>query len=207
MPYKRLCHFLIRTCSLLQGWEKVVFEGTATTPGANLTEGFEGFVYVTQKCTKVTINTRMPVNRAGHTAVSTGSEALVCGGYYLDKSNQTVFVGNGKVLECWWFTPLPYPRFDRLKLGSGNPIPSARWGHTMSVDEELGNVLLFGGSTNAEVFNDCWVLLLSGATHSMHDRSDSSDIRFSPAFNSLDTLITHLHVYLRTVCRSNGLLP
>jgi hypothetical protein len=35
----------------------------------------------------------------------------------------------------------------------------------MSDDPKLGNVLLFGGSANAEVFNDCWVLMLSGATY------------------------------------------
>ncbi len=111
----------------------------------------------------MTINTRMPVNRAGHTAVSTGSEALVCGGFNF-KNDKPVLVGNGKDLECWWFTPLPYPRFDPLLLESGSPIPSARWGHTMSDDPKRGPVLLFGGSANAQVFNDCWFLNLSGAT-------------------------------------------
>ena len=164
----------------MQDWETVVLEGTATTTAVNTTV----FFYVNQNCKKLTINTRMPVNRAGHTAVSTGSEALVCGGY----DSNTVFVGNGKNLECWWFTPLPYPRFDPLTLKSGSPIPSARWGHTMSDDPKLGNVLLFGGSANAQVFNDCWVLMLTGATLSMHDRNNSADSRFSTAFNTLHTL-------------------
>ena len=166
----------------MQGWETVVFEGTATTTAANTTEVFEGFVYVNQNCKKLTINTRMPMNRAGHTAVSTGSEALVCSGY----DSNTVFVG--KNLECWWFTPLPYPRFDPLSLTSGTPIPSARWGHTMSDDPKLGNVLLFGGSANATIFNDCWALMLSGGTHSMYDLNDSVDSRFSPAFNTVHIL-------------------
>ena len=143
-------HFLIQTCSVLQGWEHVSFH--------------EGFQYVNQSCKTVTINSRMPVNRAGHTAVSTGSEALVCGGFNF-KGDKPVLVGNGKDLECWWFTPLPYPRFDPLLLESGSPIPSARWGHTMSDDPKRGHVLLFGGTANAQVFNDCWVLMLSGATH------------------------------------------
>jgi hypothetical protein len=169
----------------------VDFKGTAATTEGDTTKAFEGFVYVDRSCTKVTINSRMPVNRAGHTVVSTGSEALVCGGYYLDGEN-TVFVGSGKDLECWWFTPLPYPRFDPLNvsftLESGTPIPSARWGHTMSYDSKLRNVLLFGGSANATIFNDCWALMLSGGTHSMHDRSCSTDRRFSLAFNSRHNL-------------------
>ncbi len=69
---------------------------------------FGDLVYVNQNCKKLTIDTRMPVNRAGHTDVSAGSETLVCGGY----DSKTAFVGNGKNLECWWFTPLPYPGFD-----------------------------------------------------------------------------------------------
>jgi hypothetical protein len=120
---------------------------------------------VNQSCNAVTINSRMPLNRAGHTVVSTGSEALVCGGLKTNGGDKPVLVGNGKDLECWWFTPLPYPRFDPLLLESGSPIPSARWGHTMSDDPKRGHVLLFGGSANAQVFNDCWVLMLSGATH------------------------------------------
>jgi hypothetical protein len=55
----------------------------------------------------------------------------------------------------------------------------------MSDDPKVGNVLLFGGSANAQVFNDCWVLMLSGATHFMHDLNDSAECRFSPAFNTL----------------------
>ncbi len=136
---------------MLQGWEHVSFD--------------ERFQYVNQSCNTVTINSRMPVNRAGHTAVSTGSEALVCGGLKTNGGDKPVLVGNGKDLECWWFTPLPYPRFDPLLLESGSPIPSARWGHTMSDDPKRGHVLLFGGSANAQVLNDCWVLMLSGATH------------------------------------------
>ena len=140
----------------------------------------------------MTINSRMPVNRAGHTAVSTGSEALVCGGLKTNGGDKAVLVGDGKDLECWWFTPLPYPRFDPLNvsftLESGTLIPSARWGHTMSYDPKLRNVLLFGGSANATLFNDCWALMLSGVTHSMHDRRCSTDSRFSLAFNSRHTL-------------------
>ena len=121
-----------------------------------------GFVYVTEACESERINAQMPANRAGHAVVSTGSRALTCGGYTQKSGTGTIFVGNGDDIECWWFTPVPYPRFDVLQLQSKNPTPAARWGHILVQDKEKGHVILFGGMTkDGVVLNDCWILNLS----------------------------------------------
>ena len=121
-----------------------------------MTNSAGGFIFADENCAAVTINTQLPANRAGHSAISTGSEALLCGGY---TTNQMSWPGNGNDMECWWFTPAPYPRFDFLKLKSGSPVPTVRWGHAMAEDPKLGHALLFGGiSKGSTVLNDCWVL-------------------------------------------------
>ena len=50
----------------------------------------------------------------------------MCGGYYSKNPTQTVFAGNGIDLECWWFTPVPFFRFDPLKVTPASPKPVAR---------------------------------------------------------------------------------
>jgi len=142
--------------SSAKGWESVVFEGTTMTKSAG------GFVYADDDCKAVTINAQMPVNRAGHTAVSTGSEALICGGFTKKQTTSTVWAGNGNDIECWWFSPVPYPRFDPVKLKSGSLVPATRWGHAIAQDPLLGHVLLFGGMSRGNTaLNDCWFLQLT----------------------------------------------
>jgi N-acetylneuraminic acid mutarotase len=48
--------------------------------------------YVDANCTEVTINTEVPKSRAGHSAVSTGEQSLMCGGYQTQNPS-TVFAG------------------------------------------------------------------------------------------------------------------
>ena len=42
---------------------------------------------------------QVPANRAGHSAVSTGAEALVCGGYSSKTATSTKFSDNGNSKE------------------------------------------------------------------------------------------------------------
>jgi hypothetical protein len=154
-----------RTDGLLgsQGWEKVGFQGADSTP--------PGFAYADESCAAVTINARMPANRAGHTAVATGSQALVCGGYTLKTPARTTFAGDGNDIECWWFTPTPQPRFDLFKWQPGtHHKPETRWGHAMAQHSVTGALILFGGMRNTSasadplaspVLQDCWFLDLS----------------------------------------------
>ena len=80
------------------------------------------------------------------------------------QSDLTVFAGNGNDLECWWFTPLPHARFDRLKLAVGTASPPARWGHNMVLDPLAGNVIMFAGVTRKSLaLNDCWFLRVPGS--------------------------------------------
>jgi len=147
----------------LQGWEKVGFQGADSTP--------PGFTYADKSCAAVTINARMPANRAGHTAVSTGSQALVCGGYTLKTPARTTFAGAGNDIECWWFTPTPQPRFDPFKWQPGTyHKPETRWGHAMAQHSVTGALVMFGGMRNttasvdplaSPVLQDCWFLELS----------------------------------------------
>ena len=93
--------------------------------------------------------------------VSTGSQALICGGYTSKTSSATAFAGDGKTLECWFFTPTPHARFDELNLKSGSAKPQARWGHASAQDPNLGHVLVFGGMTEGNTaLDDCWFLHL-----------------------------------------------
>jgi hypothetical protein len=52
--------------------------------------------------------------------------ALISGGYTANNPSGTIYAGNGKDLDSWWFTPAPYPKFDKLKLKAGRLVPSAR---------------------------------------------------------------------------------
>ena len=137
-----------------QGWERVIFEQTLHPDGDHDVQLADG------NCVVEKFNTELPTNRAGHTAVSTGSQALVCGGYSAKTASGTQFVGNGKGLECWWFTPTPHPRFDKLKSKAATQ-PPVRWGHSAAVDPKLGHVLVFGGMTAGhQALDDCWFLQL-----------------------------------------------
>jgi len=146
-----------------QGWEKVMFEGAESSP--------PGHTYADTNCVAVTINDKMPANRAGHTAVSTGSEALVCGGYVHKTPEETKFVGAGNDIECWWFTPIPNPRFDPFKWKPGGQVnPEARWGHAMAQHPLTGALVMFGGMKKtvaaedafaSPALQDCWFLNLS----------------------------------------------
>ena len=104
----------------------------------------------------------MPTNRGGHSAVSTGAEALICGGYTFKNQSLTSFAGNVGI-ECWWFTPVPHARFDRLLETVASPKPPVRWGHSVAEDPATGHMLVFGGrsaSESAPALNDCWILQL-----------------------------------------------
>lgn len=97
-----------------RGWEKVTFQ-----------RSYWNVTAANEDCSqaKIYINKDLPANRAGHTAVSTGNQSLVCGGYNhtAEKVNNMQTLtnvlstsDNGVGMECWWLTPTPYPRFEHV---------------------------------------------------------------------------------------------
>jgi len=142
--------------SASQGWEEIVFEKTFHP------DGKPDIKLADASCNVNEINKELPKNRAGHTAVSTGLQAIICGGYASKNPSNTIFVGDGQTLECWWFTPTPHARFDKLKLKSSSKKPEARWAHAAAQDPQLGHMLIFGGmSRGTTALQDCWFLQLS----------------------------------------------
>jgi hypothetical protein len=89
----------------------------------------------------------------------------MCGGWGLNNSKMIFLRGREMSMECWWFTPVPVPRWDpfieSMPEGSTeSPIPRAR--HVISFDVISTRVLLFGGvDKDMNKLNDCWYLDLS----------------------------------------------
>lgn len=101
--------------------------------------------------------------RAGHAMAASGPSALMCGGYSTQTAMTTNFssVENG-LIDCWWLTPRPVARWDRLKV-NGTDGPTAREGHTMEYDAVLKKILLFGGKDwQRQIRNDCWFIDVNG---------------------------------------------
>ena len=171
-PLRCTLHVSLQTCAMrflhgsdvfvrsaVQAWVEVTFKGTDTTRPCCT---YDGYTYADQNCSARTINTQMPANRAGHSAVSTGSESILCGGYTSKTSTSVTFSGNGNDIDCWWFVPLPFAHFSPLKIKSGSAKPAARFAHASAEDEHTGHMLVFGGMTKGnKALDDCWYLLLS----------------------------------------------
>ncbi len=134
-----------------QGWETIVFNNESTMGCSS----------------ELSINAVMPHPRAGHAMASLGPSALMCGGYNSTGSGATNLMQHANSVDCFWFTPVPEPRWDRLKVEAGSPGPEPRMYASMVFDgdeglldgEMLYSVILFGGlGKNSKRLGDCWFL-------------------------------------------------
>lgn len=100
------------------GWEEVEFTTTL------------------EYCPTSEPNLESPEPRAMAALVNTGSTGLMCGGYTVDGSTDEegsvtspiASSTNSSHIDCWWLTPLPAPRWDRLLLTADSPVPPPRYG-------------------------------------------------------------------------------
>lgn len=115
-----------------QGWEEVKFDNFGT---------FDGCVDADKRA-----NIVEPDPRASHAMVSAGVTALMCGG--LGDGGIKLEAADGSI-DCWWLTPVPTPRWDRLQLAAGSEKPSPRAGHSMGYDEERQIISIIGGQDKA----------------------------------------------------------
>jgi hypothetical protein len=113
------------------------------------------------------INSVIPTPRAGHAMASIGPSALMCGGHKASADGTIALSGNRSKIECFWFTPLPEPRWDPVQLKEGTISPSPRTHASMVFDgdESLRNgtsffsAILFGGQdASGERYGDCWFM-------------------------------------------------
>jgi hypothetical protein len=111
-----------------QGWEEVKFDNT---------DLYEGCVD-----TSKIANTAEPLPRGGHAMESAGVTALMCGG--LGDGGVKLEDSDGSI-DCWWLTPVPLARWDKLELEPGSAKPPARSGHSMGYDVDRNIISMIGG--------------------------------------------------------------
>ena len=114
--------------SNVQGWEEVKFDNT---------DLYEGCV----DSNKIA-NTAEPLPRGGHAMESAGVTALMCGG--LGDGGVKLEDSDGSI-DCWWLTPVPLARWDKLELEPGSAKPPARSGHSMGYDVDRNIISMIGG--------------------------------------------------------------
>ena len=138
------------------GWERVTFANRSivSCPASG----------------QLNINTQMPDIRAGLEMVGVGATSIMCGGYKINSAGHWLWSKDASgSCDCWWFTPLPEPRWDALKLVSGSAMPAPRHSGLMVVglDKQPPNyprLLIIGGQGEGEsVLGDCWFLETSSS--------------------------------------------
>ena len=124
-----------------QGWEQIDFS-TSSKPCSTNTPS---------------IPSPSPSARAEHAMAGCGYSALMCGGF----GPNGLLQDNNSLIECWWLTPVPAPRWDLATVAPAAASgPAPRYGHTLVFDPDNQAILLFGGQSNI-LYDDCWFIDLS----------------------------------------------
>lgn len=166
----------------VNGWEFVA------QPSAGL--GYAQFTRV-DICTPASVNAEEPGGRAGHAMASTGFTALMCGGYTAkeDGSATTYAESNGNI-DCWWLTPRPTLRWDRMLLKAGATAPSPREGHVMQYNDVSHHILLHGGlNSENQAQDDCWYIDVN-ASSAMQSTSFTMEFEWKPCLPTANASLT-----------------